>query len=436
MNVQRILVIGIEGEVVEQQLGVDNAHWVVVETEGHSIGHTLHIRGIEVDFAIDMGARQRTVNGHLAICIALQAKQMIGNETIDNVQGQVHQLQIGIERTLAYIEIGTRQETYLHIVLHQTGFYGMGGIAFLQIEQFGADIADRTTLVGHIANGHIAGYGDMSLGILHHVIVALQHTGHAGHIGDNRGHLVQIEFVQADGDVLQSGWVAVRGIDLHTHAVLSQQVHIGFHLLIIAQEQIVVGVQLEELIAQGGRFRHKTEMKSAIQHLSLSTNAGTHLIVSIVIAHTKGGSTLLQHAIEEGIEHELRIALVVANLSSEREAFLTLCQAEVDGVQTYIVVGERMDIAIAVDTRSRRSVHIEQQLFEVDILALQDGYQRILALALHMYLQGGQQSAQSGLVDNILGILGTGTIAEHRDLLQQLFIIATAVHLHDEIATL
>ena len=48
-----------------------------------------------------------------------------------------------------------------------------------------------------------------------------------------------------------------------------------------------------------------------------------------------------------------------------------------------------MDIAIAVDTRSRRGVHIEQQLFEVDILALQDGYQRILALALHMYLQGG-----------------------------------------------
>ena len=95
-----------------------------------------------------------------------------------------------------------------------------------------------------------------------------------------------------------------------------------------------------------------------------------------------------------------------------------------------------MDIAIAVDTRSRRGIHIEQQLFEVDILALQDGYQRILAFALHMHLQGGQQSAQSGLVDNILGILGTGTIAEHRDLLQQLFIIATTVHLHDEVATL
>ena len=293
LNVQRILVIGIEGEVVEQQLGIDNTHWVVVETKGHTIGYTLHIRGIEVDFAIDMGSRQRTVNGHLAIRIALQAEQMIGNETIDNVQGQVLQLQIGIERALAYIVIGTRQETYLHIVLHQTGFYGMGGIAFLQIEQFGADIADRTALVGHIANGHIAGYGDMPLGILHHVVVALQHTGHAWHIGDDRGYLVQIEFVQADGDVLQSSRVAVRGINLHTHAVLSQQVYIGFHLLVVAQEQVVVGVQLEELVAQGGRFRHKTEMKSAIQHLSLSTNAGTHLIVSIVIAHTKGGSTFL-----------------------------------------------------------------------------------------------------------------------------------------------
>ena len=436
LNVQRILVIGIEGEVVEQQLGIDNTHRVVVETKGHTIGYTLHIRGIEVDFAINMGSRQRTVNGHLAIRIALQAEQMIGNETIDNVQGQVHQLQIGIERALAYIIIGTRQETYLHIVLHQTGFYSMGGIAFLQIEQFGADIADRTALVGHIANGHIAGYGDVPLGILHHVVVTLQHTGHAWHIGDDRGHLVQIEFVQADGNVLQSSWVAVRGINLHTHAVLSQQVYIGFHLLVVTQEQIVVGIQLEEFIAQGGRFGHETEMKSAIQHLSLSTNAGTHLIVGIIIANAKGGSTLLQHAIEEGIEHELRIAFVVAHLTSERKAFLTLCQAEVDGVQTYIVVGERMDIAIAVDTRSRRGVHIEQQLLEVDILALQDGYQRILALALHMYLQGGQQSAQSGLVDNILGILGTGTIAEHRDLLQQLFVIATAVHLHDEVATL
>ena len=54
LDIQRVLVIGIDGEVLEQQLGLCDAHRVIVEAQLHTIGLTLDIRRVEVYLTVDL----------------------------------------------------------------------------------------------------------------------------------------------------------------------------------------------------------------------------------------------------------------------------------------------------------------------------------------------------------------------------------------------
>ena len=113
----------------------------------------------------------------------------------------------------------------------------------------------------------------------------------------------------------------------------------------------------------------------------------------------------MQHTVEQGIEHELRVLLVVAYLTTKRQALLALGKAEVDGIQSHIADVQRVYIAVAIDTRFWRGGHIKQECLEVNTLTFQDNQQRILTLTLHMYLHRRQQLTQGSLVDNLLGEL-------------------------------
>ena len=106
---------------------------------------------------------------------------------------------------------------------------------------------------------------------------------------------------------------------------------------------------------------------------------------------------------------------------------LALGKSEIDGIKKHVADAERVDITSTIDTRRRRCVHIEEQLFEVDILTFQNGHQRVVTLTLHMQLHRRQQSAQGRLVDDFLVVLGISTIGEHANLLQQVFIITAGI---------
>ena len=150
--------------------------------------------------------------------------------------------QCSVKRTSTNIIIGTRKQGYLCLVFHQTGFDSMSGIALLEIDHFSADITYRTALVGHIANRHIAGDGEMACRILYDVVVAFHHTRHTGHEGKNGGNLSEIELVQTNGNILQIGGIGLLGIDLHTHAISGLQLNMGAYLIVLAQEEVVVSI--------------------------------------------------------------------------------------------------------------------------------------------------------------------------------------------------
>ena len=177
--------------------------------------------------------------------------------------------QCSVKRTSTNIIIGTRKQGYLCLVFHQTGFDSMSGIALLEIDHFSADITYRTALVGHIANRHIAGDGEMACRILYDVVVAFHHTRHTGHEGKNGGNLSEIELIQTEGDILQIGGIGLFGVDLHTHTVSGLQIDMGAYLIVLAQEEVVVGIQVELLVTQCRTLRNEVEVESAIEHLNL-----------------------------------------------------------------------------------------------------------------------------------------------------------------------
>ena len=177
--------------------------------------------------------------------------------------------QCSVKRTSTNIIIGTRKQGYLCLVFHQTGFDSMRGVALLQIDEFGADITYRTMLVGHVADSHIARNGEMSCSILYDVIVAFHHTRHTGHEGKNGGDLSEIELIQTEGDILQIGGIGLFGVDLHTHTVSGLQIDMGAYLIVLAQEEVVVGIQVELLVTQCRTLRNEVEVESAIEHLNL-----------------------------------------------------------------------------------------------------------------------------------------------------------------------
>ena len=169
-------------------------------------------------------------------------------------------LEIGIYRaTLLIIIIGTREDTDFLVVLHQTCFHGMGVTLLLHIDQFGAEIADRAALVGHLTDGHVADHRDLSVGILHHMVVAIEQARHPRRIGNDGGDLSQVHLVQAEGNILQRGRIAVLGIDLQTRPVVGNEVNLSLYPLVGAQQDVVVLIQVELLVAYGRTAGHQMQ---------------------------------------------------------------------------------------------------------------------------------------------------------------------------------
>ena len=172
------------------------------------------------------------MNGQFAFAIALESKQLVRNETVHHRQRQAFQQQTSINLSVILI-VGTRQQAYLLVVLHQSSLNGMSIVLLLQIDQLGAHITDRAMLVGHVAYRHVADHRKMSVSIQNDMIVAIQQSRHLGQIVRQYGaHLTQIHFVQRDGDILQGSGIAVLGIDLHTRSIVGYEVYFGLYLFV------------------------------------------------------------------------------------------------------------------------------------------------------------------------------------------------------------
>ena len=145
---------------------------------------------------------------------------------------------------------------------------------------------------------------------------------------------------------------------------------------------------------------------------------------------------LVQVAVEEGVEHELRVPLVVTHLSLIGQAFTFLRQVQTEGVNPRTVIDERVEMTLAVDASDGRCIEVNEQFLEGDVAGLQEVGKGIVALALDMQFHRGQQPFDGGLVYDLLIELGHDRVAEYGYLSEYCLIAFAGIEFHDEVAAL
>ena len=202
----------------------------------------------------------------------------------------------------------------------------MGVVLILQIDELRTEVADVCSLVGHVQDTHVGGYGDVLVLVHQDMVVAVQLTREIRHVRDYRRQFAQVDTVQRYRQVLQHRGVLVLCVDLHARTVVGDEVYLRLYLLVLGDEDIVVAVQVEFLISQCRSFRHESEAQAVGLHLCRRTNPDAHATLVVVIAQTCQGTVLMDMAVDEGVEHELRVPLVVAYLSLIGQTVAFLCE--------------------------------------------------------------------------------------------------------------
>ena len=246
----------------------------------------------------------------------------------------------GIDIPFILALIGTAKQSKLFVIEHEPGLNGMGVILFHQVDQLCADISDCRTLISHVPDSHIRGHGDFFILILQDMVVAVQLPRDFGQVGNHRGYFAKIQAVYAQGEVLKHGGVLVLSIELDTCFIIGYQVYLGLHFPVTTQEDKVVFVKVELLVTYRGAFRQEAQAHAILLHLGSGSEAHTHLTFRIVIAQTRQCTVFVDMAVDEGVEHELRIFLVVADLSLITETLTFLCQVQAYGVYAGRIVDE------------------------------------------------------------------------------------------------
>ena len=175
-QVQRLVIIGIETEVLQQQMAAHDAYRVVVEAHADTVGDADEIGLVDIHLTVYVGMGGGTFDGQRALAVALKTHQLVGHETVGQGEWHTGHREGGVDLAVVACRgclVDTAEQAELLIVEHQTGLDGMGVVFLHQIHQFGADVADGRALVGHVVDGHVGDHGDMLLLVYQDVVVAM-----------------------------------------------------------------------------------------------------------------------------------------------------------------------------------------------------------------------------------------------------------------------
>ena len=140
--------------------------------------------------------------------------------------------------------------------------------------------------------------------------------------------------------------------------------------------------------------------------------------------------------VDEGIEDVLRILAIIAHLCLIGQPVAFLGERQSDGVDASRVVDERVEVHLPVDTCHGRRLDVGIEILEVDVLRAQQVGDGVVTAALHVQFHRGQQSLEGRLVYHLVLILRRDGVYQRRQLLEQRFVAAGSVQLHDEVAAL
>ncbi len=106
--------MGVHLEVLQEQMTAYDTHRVVTEAQVHTIGYAHQMTGVEEHLSIHPRFVERALNGQLAFAIPLEAEELIGNETVDERDGQSDEVHHQVHILLTLRLVGTRDCSHLH----------------------------------------------------------------------------------------------------------------------------------------------------------------------------------------------------------------------------------------------------------------------------------------------------------------------------------
>ena len=100
------------------------------------------------------------------------------------------------------------------------------------------------------------------------MIVTVQVARYARQVRHDRGQFAQIDAVQRDRQVLKivPGSLGLLGVDLYTSLVVGYEVNLGLQTVVLVDEQVVVFVQVELLVADGRTVGHQVDAYALVDH--------------------------------------------------------------------------------------------------------------------------------------------------------------------------
>ena len=435
-HVQRLVVVGVHAEVLQHQLAADDADGVVVEAHADAVGDADEMGIFDEHLTVDIRMTDGTPDSHAAFRVAVETEDLVGCKAVDERERHMCHIECGIDDSFAFVLICSTEQAELLVVEQQTGLDSVGVVFVLQIDELRADIADGSALIGHFCHTHIGGYGDVLVPVLQDMVVAVELARDAGEVRDDGRQFSQVDTMEADGEVLQHGGVLMLGVYLHTRLVVRDEVYLCLDLLTAGEEDVVVFVQVELLVTHRRTVGQEPEAQTFVFHLRCGTDSDTHAALRVVKPQAGQCPVLMYVTVDESVEDELRIFLVVADLSLIGQPVAFMNETQPDGVDLNAVVVEREEMPLSVDACLRRGGEVERQLLEVGACGTQEVGDRIVALTLQMELHHRQQGLHGRLVNDLVLELSDDGVGEGGELTEQSLVAARRVKFQDEVAAL
>ena len=160
-------------------MAAHDAHGVVAEAHIQTIGHTDKVARIEEHLAIHLRSVECSLDVDVALAIAFETEQLIGNETVDQRDGQPVERQDGIDGILAVGIVGAVDGTHLLSLHFERTIDEVRPVVERHIDKLGAKVAHVVSFVGELLDVHRRRHGEV-LFVLNIVIVAVDKTGNIG----------------------------------------------------------------------------------------------------------------------------------------------------------------------------------------------------------------------------------------------------------------
>ena len=309
----------------------------------------------------------------------------------------------------------------------------MRAVVLRHIHELGAEITHKVAVVGHVLHAHSRAHGDV-LRRLNEVVIAVERSRHLRHVRYHGDNVLYLQLADRQREVLQGFGVVVVRIYLYVNAVVRPHSQPRRDALVVAKEDVVVLVNVKFLVSYDRVVGEQTHLDAVLLHLGNSAKTYAEHVFLVVVSHVERGSRLLQITVEEGVEHVLRVSVVVAHLTVEPQLRVVREEREAHRVELHAVGEQAVYLHITVESSLWRRSKVHPSGIEGIAVTLQNAAHEVVAAGVELDARRGQQLAESHLVYLPHLEVVLRLCHEFVHLLQQHLIAATCVHIDVEVA--